>query len=132
MGSSRSAGSCRSPRRPIVSMRRGGVIRPDARTRASRDDVLKVEMRRVFEANYCVYGVHKVWRQMQRHGVDIACCKVGRLMRRVGLEGAFRGKPLKTTISDRCALCSLDRVNRQLQASAPNALWVSDFTHVAT
>ena len=28
--------------------------------------------------------------------------------------------------------CPLDHVNRQFQASRPNALWVSDFTYVAT
>jgi transposase InsO family protein len=43
-----------------------------------------------------------------------------------------RGKPAKTTISDKAAPCPLDRVNRQFQAPAPNVLWVSDFTFVAT
>ena len=28
--------------------------------------------------------------------------------------------------------CPLDKVNRQFQAPRPNALWVSDFTYVAT
>ena len=100
--------------------------------RARRDEVLKVEIRRVFEANFSVYGVRKVWRQIQREGVDIARCTVERLMRQMGLEGAIRGKPVKTTKSDRCAPCPLDRVNRQFQAPAPNRLWVSDFTYVAT
>ena len=100
--------------------------------RARRDEVLKVEIRRVFEASFCVYGVRKVWRQMQREGVDIARCTVERLMRQMGLEGAIRGKPVKTTKSDRCAPCPLDRVNRQFQPPAPNRLWVSDFTYVAT
>ena len=100
--------------------------------RARRDEVLKVEVRRVFEANFSVYGVRKVWRQMQREGVDIARCTVERLMRQMGLEGAIRGKPVKTTKNDRCAPCPLDRVNRQFQAPAPNRLWVSDFTYVAT
>jgi len=100
--------------------------------RARRDEVLKVEIRRVFEANFSVYGVRKVWRQMQREGVDIARCTVERLMRQMRLEGAIRGKPVKTTKSDRCAPCPLDRVNRQFQAPAPNRLWVSDFTYVAT
>ncbi|WP_271188255.1 MULTISPECIES: IS3 family transposase [Alphaproteobacteria] len=100
--------------------------------RAKRDEALKVEIRRVFEANFCVYGVRKVWRQLQREGFDVARCTVERLMREMGLEGAIRGKPVKTTKSDRCAPCPLDRVNRQFQPPAPNRLWVSDFTYVAT
>ena len=50
----------------------------------------------------------------------------------MGLKGAVRGKSVKTTIIDRSAPCPLDRVNRQFQALRPNALWVSDFTYVAT
>jgi putative transposase len=43
-----------------------------------------------------------------------------------------RGKTVKTTHSDKSALCPLGRVNRHFQAPAPIALWVSDFTYVAT
>jgi putative transposase len=32
--------------------------------RAKRDEALKGEVRRVFEENFGVYGVHKVWRQL--------------------------------------------------------------------
>jgi transposase InsO family protein len=39
---------------------------------------------------------------------------------------------VRTTIPDPAAPCPLDRVNRQFRASAPNRLWVSDFTYVAT
>ena len=100
--------------------------------RAKRDAVLKVEVRRVFEENFRVYGVRKVWRQLRREGFDVARCTVARLMRQTGLEGAVRGKPARTTVSDKAAPCPLDRVNRQFHAPAPNRLWVSDFTYVAT
>lgn len=100
--------------------------------RAKRDEVLKEEVRRVFDENFGVYGVRKVWRQMKREGFDIARCTVARLMRSMGLQGVIRGKPVKTTISDKAAPCPLDRVNRQFQAPAPNRLWVSDFTYVST
>ncbi len=100
--------------------------------RAKRDEVLKEEVRRVFDENFGVYGVRKVWRQMNREGFDIARCTVARLMRSMGLQGVIRGKPLKTTISDKAAPCPLDKVNRQFQSPAPNRLWVSDFTYVST
>ena len=100
--------------------------------RAKRDEALKVEVRRVFEENFRVYGVRKVWRQLQREGVDIARCTVERLMQRMGLQGVIRGKPVRTTISDKAASCPLDHVNRLFHAPRPNMLWVSDFTYVAT
>ena len=100
--------------------------------RARRDLVLKPEIARVFAENFAVYGVRKVWRQMKREGHDIARCTVERLMRELGLAGVIRGKPVRTTISDKAAPCPLDHVNRQFHAPAPNRLWVSDFTYVAT
>ncbi len=100
--------------------------------RARSDIALKIEIRRVFEANFRVYGVRKVWRQLKREGFDIARCTVARLMRSMGLQGIIRGKPIRTTIPDNTAPSPLDRVNRQFKAPAPNRLWVSDFTYVAT
>ncbi|GGD76009.1 transposase InsO family protein [Rhizobium sp. BK226] len=100
--------------------------------RARSDIAWKIEIRRVFEANFRVYGVRKVWRQLKREGFDIARCTVARLMRSMGLRGIIRGKPVKTTVSDKTAPSPLDRVNRQFKAPAPNRLWVSDFTYVAT
>jgi len=106
---------------------------PDlAPAREKRDRVLAAEVRRVFEENFSVYGARKVWRQLQREGFDVARCTVSRLMNEMGLAGAIRGKPRRTTVSDKAAPCPLDRVNRQFQAPRPNALWVSDFTYVAT
>jgi len=100
--------------------------------RAQRDDVLSEPIQRVWQENFQVYGVRKVWRQLQREGIAVARCTVERLMRRMGLTGVVRGKPVKTTVSDPARPCPLDRVNRQFRAERPNALWVSDFTYVRT
>lgn len=100
--------------------------------RAQRDADLKPEIERVFKENLSVYGVRKVWHQMRREGFDIARCTVARLMKDIGIEGVIRGKTPKTTIPDKALPCPLDRVNRQFRAPAPNVLWVSDFTYVAT
>ena len=54
-------------------------------SRARRDTALQAEITRVFEANFRVYGVRKVWRQLQREGLDVARCTVSRLMRTMGL-----------------------------------------------
>jgi putative transposase len=107
--------------------------RPELRSaRAQRDDLLVPHIERVWRANLQVYGVDKVWRQLQREGHAVARCTVERLMRRLGLRGVIRGRVQRTTYSDPKAECPLDRVNRQFKADRPNQLWVSDFTYVST
>ena len=54
----------------------------------------------MWQANRCVYGADKVWKQMNREGLGIARCTVERLMQRLGLQGVRRGKVVRTTISD--------------------------------
>jgi len=110
--------------------RRADPDRQPARMR--RDAVLRREIRRVWEANFGVYGVRKVWRQLGREGIEVARCTVARLMRDMGLRGIVRGKETRTTIADKARPCPLDRVNRQFRAPRPNARWLSDFTYVAT
>ncbi len=106
---------------------------PEIRSdRAKRDEALQADIRRVHAENFEVYGADKVWQQSRREGRGVARCTVERLMRSLGLQGAVRGKPVKTTISDKATPCPLDRVNRQFQVPAPNRLWVSDFTYVTT
>ncbi len=106
---------------------------PDLRcARAQRDELLMPEIQRVWHANMQVYGADKVWRQLNREGAQVARCTVERLMKYLGLEGARRGKVVRTTVPDRHAPCPLDRVHRQFKADRPNQLWVSDFTYVST
>lgn len=96
--------------------------------RARRDLALKPGIARVFAGNFEVYGVRKVWRQLGRQGISVARCTVERLMRSMGLQGVVRGKPVRTTISDKAAPCPQDRVNRQFHAPSPNVLWLSDIS----
>ena len=103
-----------------------------APVRVRRDGWLSGEIGRVYDEHFEVYGVRKVWRQLRREGVGVARCTVARLMGRMGLQGAVRGRRVKTP----CAVVHderpEDRVNREFQVSRPNALWVSDLTYVAT
>ena len=86
--------------------------------RARRDAVLQADIKRVWEANFQLYGVRKVWRQLRREAIAAPRCQVARLMKRMGLAGAVRGRTVKTTQSDRSARCPLDRLNRQFRAPA--------------
>ena len=108
---------------------------PERRSaREKRDEVLRVEIRRVFEESFGgVYGVKKVWRQLLREGIAVARCTVGRLMRQMGLRGAVRGRAFKvTTLADEASARPSDLVQRAFVAARPNELWVADITYVAT
>lgn len=61
-----------------------------------------------------------------------ARCTVARLMKHLGIEGARRGKRVRTTELDASHPCPLDRVQRNFHAQRPNQLWVVDFTYVST
>jgi len=99
-----------------------------------RDEALKVEIKRVYDASFdgC-YGVKKVWKQLNHEQVRVANCTVRRLMKAEGLSGVRRGRQFKlTTISDENQHRPSDLVDRQFLASAPNRLWVADLTYVKT
>lgn len=100
--------------------------------RARRDAALRSEIRRVWEENFRVYGVRKVWRQLKREGIEAPRCTVERLMRQIGLQGAVRGRKFKTTIADDSVARPADLVKRDFTAARPNQLWVADLTYVAT
>jgi putative transposase len=100
--------------------------------RRLRDTQLKAEIRRVWDDNYQVYGARKVWRQLQREGLQVARCTVERLMGELGIAGVVRGKAKRTTIADTQAPRPADLVERQFTAPAPNRLWVADLTYVRT
>jgi transposase InsO family protein len=100
--------------------------------RAVRDEELRGEIRRVWKANFGVYGARKVWRQLKREGFRVARCTVERLMGEMGLCGATRGRRFKTTTPEESAARPADLVERDFGASRPNELWVSDLTYVAT
>ena len=84
--------------------------------RAVRDDDLAQRIREVHEKNLGVYGVRKVWWQLQREDVKVARCTVERLMAREGLKGAVRGKKRRTTIPDGQSTRAPDLVDRDFKA----------------
>jgi putative transposase len=90
------------------------------------------EIVRVHAENFGVYGAPKIWPPLNREGNCVTRCTIERLMRELGLQGAVRGEPKRTTIADDAADRPRDLVDRQFHAEAPNRLWVADLTYVRT
>jgi putative transposase len=99
--------------------------------RSLRDEELKVDIRRVHQDNFGVYGARKIWRQLHREGISVARCTVERLMGELGLQGVRRGKTHRTTTPDETTARPADLVERNFSATRPNQLWVADLTYVA-
>ena len=100
--------------------------------RAVRDAILRPALHQLWRDNYCVYGVRKLWKTARRAGHDVGRDQVARLMRAAGIQGARRGKRVRTTKPDPAAGRHPDLVKRKFTASAPNQLWVTDLTFVPT
>jgi putative transposase len=96
------------------------------------DQRLKLEIARVHRANFGVYGIEKVWRQLNREGIKIGRDRVARLMDELQLSGVMRGKKKRTTEPAELSARPADLVERRFAAAAPNQLWVADLTYVST
>lgn len=103
---------------------------PSARTLS--DAVLSGELYSLWEKNRKVYGVRKLWKAARRLGMDVGRDQTARLMRSLGIEGVKRSRRVKTTTPDPAATRHPDLVRRDFTATAPNQLWVTDLTFVAT
>jgi transposase InsO family protein len=99
--------------------------------RTVEDERLCRRISELHEANYCAYGYRRMWKALRRSGEDVGRGRVQRLMRAQGIQGAKRrGKPWRTTTPDPAAHRRPDLVNREFTASAPNRLWVADFSYL--
>ena len=101
-------------------------------SRALRDAALVEHIRDVHAENYGVYGVRKMWRVLQRRGVDIGREQTARLMRSAGLSGKGKGGAPVTTRKPTGPDLRPDLVNREFKAPGPHRLWVEDITYVRT
>ncbi|MDD2947188.1 MAG: IS3 family transposase [Acinetobacter sp.] len=89
------------------------------------------EIKRIWKESSGRYGVRKVWQKLKREGYIIARCTV-RLMKKLGIQGVWRGKNKQTTRSRDDQKRADDLVKRNFTADHPDQLWVSDFTYIQT
>jgi putative transposase len=103
--------------------------RPSAR--AVEDKRLTALIRQVHEANYFAYGYRRMWIALKRAGEQVARCRVQRLMKAAGIQGAKRrGKPWRTTRPDPAAKRRPDLVERNFKVAGPDRLWLADLTYL--
>jgi putative transposase len=99
--------------------------------RQVRDEQILAAIGTVRVGHAACYGARRTWLAWRRAGVEVARCTVERLMRCLGLRGAVRGRLVRTTVPDADAVRPADLVQRRFDVTAPNRLWVADFTYSA-
>ena len=99
--------------------------------RAVGDERLLGRIRELHASNYYAFGYRRMWKALQRAGERVPRCRVQRLMRSAGIEGAKRrSKPWRTTRPDPQAQRRPDLVQRDFTASRSNQLWVADLSYL--
>jgi putative transposase len=99
--------------------------------RAVEDDRLLGRIRELHAANYFAYGYRRMWKALRRAGEQVPRCRVQRLMKAHGIQGAKRrGKPWRTTKPDLHAPRRPDLVQRDFSTTRPNELWVADISYL--
>ena len=103
--------------------------------RARRDQALRLKVRVVHAKSRRRYGAPRVHAELKAQGERVARKRVARLMREGGLCGRRPRRFVRTTDSrhaDPIAANVLDRRFGVGQLRAPDQVWVSDLTYVAT
>lgn len=103
-----------------------------ASARQLRDAEIAPQLLSIWESNYSVYGVRKLWKAAKRAGIDVGRDQVARLVKILGIAGVRNERRVKTTKSDSTMPRHPDLVKRVFSADAPNRLWVTDLTFVPT
>lgn len=81
--------------------------------RSFNDAVLTGEIAAIFEANYRVYGVRKMWHALKRAGWTVGREQVARLMRTARIRGVRRGRaPIEVKLGG----SQIDEAARHLSA----------------
>jgi putative transposase len=110
--------------------RRARLGQPCRRHEADR--ILLERITAIWVESRFTYGSPRVHAQLAREGSRVGRKRVERLMRQAGLKGAYRSRYFRTTETDPSARVAADLVNRDFRATAPNQLWVADFTYIRT
>ena len=107
---------------------------PEKQSRRKQSDKhLMAQIKQIWQASGCRYGIRKVWHKLKQDGLPkLGRCTVERLMKQLGIQGVWRGKGKITTKQRPGQQSPDDLVKRNFTADAPNKLWVADFTYIKT
>ena len=101
-------------------------------TRTREDERLKVEIRAAHQRSRETYGPRRLQPELAASGVQAGRDRIARLRRSMGLYCRQRRRFKVTTDSRHRLPVAPNLLNQDFHPTAPNQVWVSDLTYVAT
>ena len=108
-----------TPNRPGASQRMG-------------DEALLVHIKAIHAEFKQEYGWPKMWKELQARGMRVGKERVRLLMQRNGIKARGKRKFVVTTDSKHDLPIAPNLLNRDFTPEAPNQVWTSDITYIAT
>jgi len=96
------------------------------------DDALLVHIRAVHAEARGEYGWPRVWKELLARGIRVGKDRVQRLMRLHGIKARSKRKFVVTTDSRHDLPVAPNLLARDFTPSAPDRVWSSDITYIAT
>ena len=93
---------------------------------------MKSQIRIAHAVSRGTYGSPRIAHELREKGEVVGVNRVARLMKEAGLVGRPRRRFKKTTDSDHLQPIAPDLLQREFQTSAPDQVWVSDISYIAT
>lgn len=106
--------------------------RREPSARASANAQLTAHITQIHQQSRGTYGALRVQAELQARGLPCGHNRVARLMRRSGLVGCHRRRPVHTTRRDPSATPAPDLVQRTFTTPTPDQLWIADITYIPT
>lgn len=96
------------------------------------DDALLVHIRAIYAETRGEYGWPRVWKELLARGIRVGKERVRKLMKLHGIRARGKRKFKATTDSNHGLPVAENLLNREFSPAAPDRVWTSDITYVAT
>ena len=106
-------------------------VKADGR-RCIADTALLVHIRAIHAEVKAEYGWPRVWKELRARGIRVGKTRVQRLMQQHGIQARGKKKFVVTTDSRHSLPVADNLLARNFTIAAPDTVWTSDITYIAT
>jgi putative transposase len=100
--------------------------------RAQEEGRLEAEIKAAHKRTRETFGPERLQRDLVEHGVKAGVCRIRRIRKKLGIRCMQKKKFKATTDSKHTLPVAENLLNQQFKAAAPNRIWVTDITYIAT
>jgi transposase InsO family protein len=100
--------------------------------RAQEEGRLEVEIKAAHQRTRETFGPERLQHDLAEHGVKAGVCRIRRIRKKLGIRCKQKKKFKATTDSKHTLPVAENLLNQQFKAAAPNRIWVTDITYIAT